>query len=117
MKGTGVRGGTAGATRAESWIRDGQLRLRDAPMILMYHGVADVAEDPNLLCVSPGRFAEQMAWHERHGQRGDGIGELVAAMRAGRQRGLVGITFDDGYLSVLEAALPELRRRGFGATA
>ena len=36
-------------------------------------------------------------------------------MRAGRQRGLVGITFDDGYVSVLEAAAaragpPRLRR-------
>ena len=86
-------------------------------MILMYHGVAEVAEDPNLLCVSPSRFAEHMAWLERRGLRGVGIGTLVDAMRAGRQRGLVGVTFDDGYLSVLEAALPELQRRGFGATA
>jgi peptidoglycan/xylan/chitin deacetylase (PgdA/CDA1 family) len=37
-------------------------------------------------------------------------------MRAGRSRGLVGITFDDGYVNVLEAALPELRRHGFTAT-
>ena len=37
-------------------------------------------------------------------------------MRAGRQRGLVGITFDDGYVNVLEAALPELKRRGFTAS-
>jgi peptidoglycan/xylan/chitin deacetylase (PgdA/CDA1 family) len=104
-------GGTA------SWLQDGQLRLREVPLILMYHGVAEVAEDPNLLCVSPSRFAEQMDWLERRGLRGVGIGTLVDAMRAGRQRGLVGITFDDGYLSVLEAALPQLQRRGFGATA
>ena len=38
-------------------------------------------------------------------------------MRAGRQRGLVGITFDDGYVSVLEAALPELLRHGFTGTS
>jgi peptidoglycan/xylan/chitin deacetylase (PgdA/CDA1 family) len=38
-------------------------------------------------------------------------------MRVGRQRGLVGITFDDGYVNVLEQALPVLQRRGFGATA
>jgi peptidoglycan/xylan/chitin deacetylase (PgdA/CDA1 family) len=104
-------------TRTDAWLQDGQLRLREVPMILMYHGVAEVAEDPNLLCVSPSRFAEHMAWLERRGLRGVGIGTLVDAMRAGRQRGLVGITFDDGYLSVLEAALPELQRRGFGATA
>ena len=105
------------SARADRWVTGGQLRLRAAPMILMYHGVAAVPEDPNLLCVSPSRFGEQMDWLERRGLRGVGIGTLVDAMRAGRQRGLVGITFDDGYLSVLEAALPELQRRGFGATA
>src|SRR5258708_2133243 len=86
-------------------------------MILMYHGVAEVAEYPHLLCVSPSRVAEQMAWLERRGLRGLGMRAPADAMRAGRQRGLVGITFDDGYLSVLEAALPQLRRHGFGATA
>ena len=85
-------------------------------MILMYHGVAEVPEDPNLLCVTPRRFAEQMTWLKRHGLRGVGVGELVDAMRA-PPRGLVGITFDDGYVSVLEAAVPELARHGFGATA
>lgn len=93
-----------------------KLRLGDVPMILMYHGVADEAEDPNHLCVAPSRFAEQMAWLKRRGLRGVGIGKLVDEMRAGRQRGLVGITFDDGYVSVLEAALPELQRHGFTAT-
>ena len=107
----------ARATRAASRLQADQLRLRDVPMILMYHGVAEVSEDPNQLCVSPSRFAEQMAWLERRGLRGVGIGALLDAMRAGRQRRLVGITFDDGYVNVLEAALPELQRRGFGATA
>jgi peptidoglycan/xylan/chitin deacetylase (PgdA/CDA1 family) len=104
-------------TGVDSWRQDGQLRLRDTPLIMMYHGVADVAEDPNHLFVSPSRFAEQMAWLSHHGLRGVDVGTLVDAMRAGRQRGLVGITFDDGYLSVLETALPVLRRHGFGASA
>lgn len=103
--------------RADSWRQDGRMPLRDVPFILMYHGVARVAEDPNKLCVSPSRFAEQMAWLERRGLRGVGIGALVDAMRAGRHAGMVGITFDDGYVNVLDAALPELQRRGFGATA
>jgi peptidoglycan/xylan/chitin deacetylase (PgdA/CDA1 family) len=107
----------AGTVRADDWLRDGELRLRDTPMIFMYHGVADVHEDPNQLCVSPARFAEQMAWLARRGLRGVGIAELVGAMRAGRQRGLVGLTFDDGYTNVLETALPVLRRHGFGASA
>ena len=88
----------------------------DIPLVLMYHAVADVSYDPNLLAVSPRRFAAQLAWLARRGLRGVAVGTLVAALRAGRARGLVGITFDDGYVSVLENALPELVRRGFTAT-
>jgi peptidoglycan/xylan/chitin deacetylase (PgdA/CDA1 family) len=90
--------------------------MRRDPLILMYHGVDEVPEDPNHLFVSPRRFAEQMAWLERHGLRGVGVGALTDAMREDGGRGLVGITFDDGYASVLESALPELKRRDFGAT-
>jgi peptidoglycan/xylan/chitin deacetylase (PgdA/CDA1 family) len=88
----------------------------DIPLILMYHAVADVSHDPNLLAVSPRRFAAQLAWLARRGLRGVAVGPLVAALRADRARGLVGITFDDGYVSVLENAVPELVRRGFTAT-
>lgn len=105
-------GGTMAGARADL----GRLGLSRMPMILMYHGVADVTDDPNQLCVTPGRFAGQMAVLQRLGLRGVGVGTLVDAIRAGRQRGLVGITFDDGYVSVLEAALPELTRRGFTAS-
>jgi peptidoglycan/xylan/chitin deacetylase (PgdA/CDA1 family) len=105
-----------GRSRTTAKTVAGRLSLRDVPMILMYHGVADVAEDPNQLCVTPGRFAEQMAWLQRHGLRGVGVGELADAMRTGTGRGLVGITFDDGYVNVLEAALPELVSRGFTAS-
>jgi peptidoglycan/xylan/chitin deacetylase (PgdA/CDA1 family) len=96
---------------------DSRMRLRQAPVILMYHGIADVSQDPNQLCVSPARFAEQMSWLERSGLRGVAVGTLVEAMRAGRAQGLVGLTFDDGYTSMLDTALPELTRHGFGATA
>lgn len=92
------------------------LGLGRLPMILMYHSVADVPKDPSHLSVSPSRFAEQMAVLQRLGLRGVSMGALVDAMRAGRARRLVGITFDDGYRNVLEAALPELKRRGFTAT-
>jgi peptidoglycan/xylan/chitin deacetylase (PgdA/CDA1 family) len=57
-----------------------------------------------------------MTWLKRHGLRGVGIGTLADAMRVGRARGLVGIPFDDGYVNVLEAALPELLRHGFTAS-
>jgi peptidoglycan/xylan/chitin deacetylase (PgdA/CDA1 family) len=97
-----------GATAAD------RLSLLQVPLILMYHRVAEGAEDP--LCVTPRRFAEQMTWLKRHGLRGVEVGTLVDAMRAGRQRGLVGITFDDGYVNLVEAVLPELLRHGFSAT-
>jgi peptidoglycan/xylan/chitin deacetylase (PgdA/CDA1 family) len=92
----------------------GKLGLSRVPLILMYHRLAEVAENP--LCVTPSRFAEQMTWLKRHGLRGVGIGTLVDAMRAGRECGLVGITFDDGFVNLVETALPELLRHGFTAT-
>ena len=107
---------TAPAALAHAYAH-APMRLRDAPMILMYHGIADVAQDPNQLCVSPRRFAEQLTWLERSGLRGVSVGTLIDAATAGQAAGMVGITFDDGYTSVLDTALPELDRRGFGATA
>jgi peptidoglycan/xylan/chitin deacetylase (PgdA/CDA1 family) len=94
-----------------------RLSLRDTPLILMYHAVAEVPHDPYQLCVSPSLFGEQMTWLERRGLQGVSIATLLEAMHAGTHHGLVGITFDDGYASILESALPELQRHGFGATA
>ena len=105
----------AGGASARAQLHGHRLGLRNVPMVLMYHGIADVPEDPNQLCVSPGRFAEQMAWMDRRGLRGVSVGKLVEAMSTGSHRGLVGITFDDGYASVL-AALPELQRHAFTAS-
>jgi hypothetical protein len=39
----------------------GRMRLGQVPVIWMYRGVAEVAEDPYSLLVTPGRFAGQMA--------------------------------------------------------
>jgi peptidoglycan/xylan/chitin deacetylase (PgdA/CDA1 family) len=113
---TGQHDQAVAKPRAGPGAAGDRLGLGRVPMILMYHGVADVPEDPNQLCVTPSRFAEQMTWLKRRGLRGVGISTLIEAVRAGRQRGLVGITFDDGYVNVLEAALPELRRHGFTAS-
>lgn len=93
-----------------------KLRLSQVPIILMYHGVEEVPEDPHGLCVTPDRFSEQMTWLAERGLRGVSMDTLADAMRAGRERGLVGITFDDGYVNVLENAVPELLRHGFTAT-
>ena len=99
-------------------VRSGtSLNLRNMPMILMYHSVTQTRDDPNQLCVPPAVFAAQMRWLARRGLHGVSMATLVDAMRTGRHRRMVGITFDDGYVSVLESAVPELQRHGFGATA
>lgn len=105
-----------GEPRADATAGGAAVSLRTVPMILMYHAIADPADDPNKLCVPPSVFAAQLSWLARRGLRGVSIGTLVDAIRSGQHRRMVGITFDDGYLNVLESALPELQRHGFGAT-
>lgn len=94
-----------------------RLSVRRLPLIMMYHSVAEREHDPHGLAVSPVRFAEQMETLRRRGLRGVSMAELTAASAAGSARGLVGITFDDGYADIVDHALPVLRHLGFTATA
>lgn len=82
----------------------------------MYHSITDIADDPYRVTVSPVRFARQLHWMADRGLRGVSVRELLAATAAGRARGLVGLTFDDGYADFVDSALPLLRRHGFTAT-
>jgi peptidoglycan/xylan/chitin deacetylase (PgdA/CDA1 family) len=82
----------------------------------MYHSVDHFDEDPHLVTVSPARFERQLAWLRARGLRGVAMGELLDAHAAGRARGLVGLTFDDGYADFATRAVPALLRYGFGAT-
>jgi peptidoglycan/xylan/chitin deacetylase (PgdA/CDA1 family) len=86
------------------------------PMVLMYHSVEPYEADPYLVTVSPPRFEQQMHWLARRGLRGTSVRDLLAACAAGTGKGLVGLTFDDGYADFAQHALPVLRRFGFGAT-
>jgi len=92
-------------------------RTPHLPLILMYHSVGVRPHDPNSLAVTPERFEEQMATLRRRGLRGVSVGELLAARAAGSARGLIGLTFDDGYTDAVENALPILRKFGFSATS
>ncbi|MER8102268.1 polysaccharide deacetylase family protein [Kitasatospora sp. NPDC094016] len=88
-----------------------------SPWILMYHSVAVEKEDPYQLTVSPERFAEQVAWLHRRGRRGVSVRELMRARAVGRDDGLVGLSFDDGYADFAHHAVPILQAYGFTATA
>ncbi|MBA2472668.1 MAG: polysaccharide deacetylase family protein [Pseudonocardiales bacterium] len=86
------------------------------PPVLMYHSVAPYDHDPYLVTVRPQRFEQQMRWLHRRRLRATSMRELLAARRNGADRGLVGLTFDDGYSDFREHALPVLARFGFTAT-
>jgi peptidoglycan/xylan/chitin deacetylase (PgdA/CDA1 family) len=82
----------------------------------MYHAVADLADDPNMLGVSPQRFEAQMLHLKRRKLRGVSIRELRRAMSSGDATNLIGLTFDDGYKDFLHTAVPILESFGFSAT-
>jgi peptidoglycan/xylan/chitin deacetylase (PgdA/CDA1 family) len=97
-------------------FRDEGFGGRALPPVLMYHSVAPYEQDPYLVTVRPERFEQQLRWLHRRGLRGTSVRELLAARREGTDRGLVGLTFDDGYADFGKHALPALTRYGFTAT-
>jgi peptidoglycan/xylan/chitin deacetylase (PgdA/CDA1 family) len=107
----------AGMTHARSvaWLarRPGEserLGLR----ILLYHRVAD---DGDALAVPVRRFREQMQVLEQSGYR---VLDVESAVRLldddDAPERTIGLSFDDGFRDVAEAALPQLAERGFSAT-
>ena len=86
------------------------------PRILNYHAIVHLENDPNRTGVSPDLFASHMRALKRRNMRGVSVRELLRARNAGDSRGLVGLTFDDGYGDFLHTALPILEEHGFSAT-
>ena len=87
------------------WLRS---KLSSHALILGYHRVADVAQDPYQYCVSPGNFAEQLEVLVRHTQV-ISLAELVDGIRAGQlPERAVALTFDDGYVDNYQHARPLL---------
>lgn len=87
--------------------------------ILMYHQVGQPAPRGTpyrSLTVHPASFRRQMAWMRRLGYQGLSMRELMPYLQGEKQGKVFGITFDDGYVNVLENALPVLRDMGFSAT-
>jgi peptidoglycan/xylan/chitin deacetylase (PgdA/CDA1 family) len=82
----------------------------------MYHGICRLADDPNRTCTSMERFRAQMRYLKLRNMRGVSVRELRQAATWGNARGLIGLTFDDGYENFLQAAFPVLEDFGFTAT-
>lgn len=101
------------AVRAVRRARD---RLRSSALILLYHRVADLPVDPQLLCVSPGHFREHLAIL-RQNFHTLSLAELASAVIQRRipNRAVV-VTFDDGYADNLENAKPLLTEYRIPAT-
>lgn len=84
-----------------------------APVILMYHRVADIPVDPWGLAVHPARFEEQID-ALTHVRRVVHLHNLVEAehSRSSRDKPLAAVTFDDGYHDVYSNARKILQRYG-----
>ena len=83
---------------------------RTDTVVLGYHAVS--ADWPSSLAVTPARLEQQVRWLLGRGYRGTTFLEAVTSSD-GRT---FAVTFDDGYRSVLRAALPVLERLGVPAT-
>jgi peptidoglycan/xylan/chitin deacetylase (PgdA/CDA1 family) len=86
------------------------------PRILMYHSISQLEDDPNLLSTSPERFESQLLYLRRNNLRGVSMRELFRAMNTGEDKGLIGLTFDDGYEDFLHTAVPIMENLGCSAT-
>src|SRR5438128_10576009 len=87
-----------GRLRWATWRAHRRLKHRLAPpaVILMYHRVAELRSDPQLLAVTPHHFAEHLEVLGKHA-RPYQLGDLVDALRRGQfPRRAVAVTLDDG---------------------
>lgn len=91
-------------------------RLPDAISVVMYHGLLDVPLPVRDWCfLHVDRFAAQMEYLERH-FRVMHLEEALDPSRPPAERPVACVTFDDGFASVHDLALPVLERLSVPAT-
>ncbi|MFN4276637.1 MAG: polysaccharide deacetylase family protein [Ferrovibrio sp.] len=85
-------------------------------LILLYHRVAALESDPQLLAVTPENFDRHIALLKTLGTPMH-LSDMIAAAAAGRlPRRAIAVTFDDGYADNLYYAKPILQRHAVPAT-
>jgi peptidoglycan/xylan/chitin deacetylase (PgdA/CDA1 family) len=101
-----------GVYRSALAVRNRLLNRVDSPLvILVYHRVTEIADDPEMIAVSPGNFRQQMEF----------IKQRFPILRfedqwSYLQEPAVVITFDDGYADNVLQALPIIEEVGVPAT-
>ncbi len=105
-----------GIGRLRRVIRSISNRFVPSAIIFLYHRIADLPSDPQLLAVSPGHFAEHLEILKRNTRpmRLQGLQDTLAD-RKNRGCGAV-VTFDDGYADNLYNAKPLLDQHDVPAT-
>ncbi len=82
--------------------------------VLTYHSLD---ESGSIISVAPGVFKEHVAWLADRGFTVVTLSEGLARLHdGGLARGMIALTFDDGFLNTVHVALPVLASRGFPAT-
>jgi peptidoglycan/xylan/chitin deacetylase (PgdA/CDA1 family) len=84
------------------------------PPVLAYH-LVDRRMDAGIAWITPKRFEKQIAWLAESGYRSLSLSEHLQCDHTAAEKRVV-ITFDDGYRSLLQYALPILSRYHFRAT-
>ncbi|MBX8825287.1 polysaccharide deacetylase family protein [Ochrobactrum sp. SFR4] len=86
--------------------------------ILVYHHIAAVESNVPFrsLFVHPKRFASQMRWLKKLGYQGLSVRDAMPYIKGEKTGKVAVLTFDDGFLNVLENAAPVLAECGFTAT-
>lgn len=88
-------------------------------IVLMYHQVdTPRTAKESRFCTQPQDFAAQMDWLQDNGYTAVSLDDIATHVRGERvlPRNAVHVTFDDGFVGVLEHAWPMLKDRGMPAT-
>jgi peptidoglycan/xylan/chitin deacetylase (PgdA/CDA1 family) len=105
-----------GAGRARRYYHTLRRTFKRGAVILMYHRVIELADDPLQLTVTPTQFAQQMDYIQRSCTALRLSEVAVALQRRTLPPRAVAVTFDDGYIDNFTKALPVLQAHSVPAT-